>query len=75
MKSYVRCKNVCFESNRVESFYDLQLNIKGKANGMFLIWSLSEARSFMLQVPLICMGIRLTKKIEKQKFTSTYKWF
>ncbi|VDM97127.1 unnamed protein product [Thelazia callipaeda] len=32
MKSYVRCKNVCFESNRVESFYDLQLNIKGKAN-------------------------------------------
>lgn len=42
MKSYVRCKNVCFESNRVESFYDLQLNIKGKANGMFLIWSLPK---------------------------------
>ena len=33
MKSYVRCKNVDFESNRVESFYDLQLNIKSKANG------------------------------------------
>lgn len=33
MKSYVRCKKVNFESNRVESFYDLQLNIKGKANG------------------------------------------
>ncbi|VDN51807.1 unnamed protein product [Dracunculus medinensis] len=32
MKSYVRCTNVSFESNRVESFYDLQLNIKGKAN-------------------------------------------
>ncbi|VDM43307.1 unnamed protein product, partial [Toxocara canis] len=34
MKSYVRCKNVSFESNREESFYDLQLNIKGKANVM-----------------------------------------
>lgn len=34
MKSYVRCKNVCFESSRTESFYDLQLNIKGKANVM-----------------------------------------
>ncbi|VDK42338.1 unnamed protein product [Anisakis simplex] len=34
MKSYVRCKNVSFESNREESFYDLQLNIKGKTNVM-----------------------------------------
>uniref|UniRef100_A0A0N5AEX3 Ubiquitin carboxyl-terminal hydrolase 7 n=1 Tax=Syphacia muris TaxID=451379 RepID=A0A0N5AEX3_9BILA len=32
MQSFVRCKKVDFESNRIESFYDLQLNIKGKAN-------------------------------------------
>ncbi|KAL1226918.1 Ubiquitin carboxyl-terminal hydrolase [Trichinella spiralis] len=32
MKSYVRCKKVPFESNREEAFYDIQLNVKGKAN-------------------------------------------
>uniref|UniRef100_A0A915IIZ4 USP domain-containing protein n=1 Tax=Romanomermis culicivorax TaxID=13658 RepID=A0A915IIZ4_ROMCU len=30
MKSYVRCKNVKFESRREELFYDIQLNVKGK---------------------------------------------
>ncbi|VDM49330.1 unnamed protein product [Toxocara canis] len=34
MKSYVRCKEVPFESVREESFYDLQLNISGKTNGI-----------------------------------------
>uniref|UniRef100_A0A914W615 Ubiquitin carboxyl-terminal hydrolase 7 n=1 Tax=Plectus sambesii TaxID=2011161 RepID=A0A914W615_9BILA len=32
MKSYIRCKNVDFESSREEAFYDVQLNIKGKKN-------------------------------------------
>ncbi len=35
MKSYIRCKNVDFESSREEAFYDVQLNIKGKKNSMF----------------------------------------
>uniref|UniRef100_A0A915JE36 Ubiquitin carboxyl-terminal hydrolase 7 n=1 Tax=Romanomermis culicivorax TaxID=13658 RepID=A0A915JE36_ROMCU len=30
MKSYIRCKNVKFESRREELFYDLQLNVRGK---------------------------------------------
>lgn len=30
MKSFIRCKNVDFESKREEAFYDIQLNIKGK---------------------------------------------
>ena len=28
--SYIRCKNVDYKSTRTESFYDIQLNIKGK---------------------------------------------
>jgi ubiquitin carboxyl-terminal hydrolase 7 len=30
MISYVKCKNVDYESRRTEGFYDIQLNIKGK---------------------------------------------
>jgi len=30
MLSYIRCKNVDYKSTRSESFYDVQLNIKGK---------------------------------------------
>jgi hypothetical protein len=30
MMSYIRCKNVEYKSTRSESFYDIQLNIKGK---------------------------------------------
>ncbi|KFD50779.1 hypothetical protein M513_08320 [Trichuris suis] len=32
MKSFIRCLNVPFESNREEAFYDVQLNVKGKKN-------------------------------------------
>ncbi|KAH7716481.1 Peptidase C19 [Aphelenchoides avenae] len=32
MKSYIKCTNVAFESSREESFYDVQLNVKGKPN-------------------------------------------
>uniref|UniRef100_A0A1I7SBQ3 Ubiquitin carboxyl-terminal hydrolase 7 n=1 Tax=Bursaphelenchus xylophilus TaxID=6326 RepID=A0A1I7SBQ3_BURXY len=32
MRSYVRCIDVSFESSREEFFYDVQLNVKGKAN-------------------------------------------
>uniref|UniRef100_A0A1I8BMR8 Ubiquitin carboxyl-terminal hydrolase n=1 Tax=Meloidogyne hapla TaxID=6305 RepID=A0A1I8BMR8_MELHA len=32
MKSYIKCKDVDFESSREECFYDLQLNVKNKSN-------------------------------------------
>lgn len=32
MKSFIKCINVNFESSRTESFYDIQLNVKGKKN-------------------------------------------
>ncbi|XP_049818632.1 ubiquitin carboxyl-terminal hydrolase 7 isoform X1 [Aethina tumida] len=32
MNSYIRCKNVNYSSTRTETFYDIQLNIKGKKN-------------------------------------------
>jgi ubiquitin carboxyl-terminal hydrolase 7 len=30
MKSYIKCVNVEYESSREETFYDIQLNVKGK---------------------------------------------
>jgi ubiquitin carboxyl-terminal hydrolase 7 len=30
MKSYIRCKNIEFESSRMETFQDIQLNVKGQ---------------------------------------------
>ena len=30
MISYIQCKNVDYKSTRTESYYDIQLNIKGK---------------------------------------------
>jgi len=35
MKSYVKCKEVAFASAREECFYDIQLNVKNKTNGLF----------------------------------------
>lgn len=35
MISYIRCKNVDYSSTRSETFYDIQLNIKGKKNSKF----------------------------------------
>ena len=32
MESYIRCKHVDYESARLESFYDIQLNVKNKKN-------------------------------------------
>jgi ubiquitin carboxyl-terminal hydrolase 7 len=32
MKSYIKCVNVQFESSREETYYDIQLNVKGKKN-------------------------------------------
>lgn len=33
MESYVRCTHVDYESTRVETFFDIQLNIKDKSDG------------------------------------------
>jgi ubiquitin carboxyl-terminal hydrolase 7 len=32
MISYIKCKNVDYTSTKIETFYDIQLNIKGKKN-------------------------------------------
>ncbi|PBC26408.1 Ubiquitin carboxyl-terminal hydrolase [Apis cerana cerana] len=32
MVSFIKCKNIDYKSTRVETFYDIQLNIKGKKN-------------------------------------------
>ena len=32
MSSYIKCKTVDYTSTRLETFYDIQLNIKGKKN-------------------------------------------
>lgn len=37
MTSYIKCKNVNVSSTRVETFYDIQLNIKGKKNSEFIL--------------------------------------
>jgi ubiquitin carboxyl-terminal hydrolase 7 len=34
MISYIKCKNVSYKSTKMETFYDIQLNIKGKKNVM-----------------------------------------
>lgn len=51
MTSYIKCKNVNVSSTRVETFYDIQLNIKGKKN--------SESRLrlniFSLRTIAICL--------------------
>ena len=36
MTSYIKCKNVNVSSTRVETFYDIQLNIKGKKNSEYI---------------------------------------
>ena len=33
-QSYIRCKHVEYCSQKEEAFYDIQLNLKGKKNGM-----------------------------------------
>lgn len=38
MMSYIRCKNVEYDSTRMETFYDIQLNIKGKKNSKFCVF-------------------------------------
>lgn len=40
MTSYIKCKNVNVSSTRVETFYDIQLNIKGKKNSELYTLSL-----------------------------------
>ena len=32
MKSYIKCRDIDFESSRIEDFYDIQLNVKGCKN-------------------------------------------
>lgn len=36
MVSFIKCKNIDYKSTRVETFYDIQLNIKGKKNSKYM---------------------------------------
>lgn len=36
MVSFIKCKNIDYKSTRVETFYDIQLNIKGKKNSKYI---------------------------------------
>lgn len=38
MVSFIKCKNIDYKSTRVETFYDIQLNIKGKKNSKYWNW-------------------------------------
>lgn len=38
MVSFIKCKNIDYKSTRVETFYDIQLNIKGKKNSKCQNW-------------------------------------
>lgn len=38
MSSYIKCKNVNYTSTRLETFYDIQLNIKGKKNSTYSLF-------------------------------------
>ena len=40
MTSFIKCKNVNCTSTRVETFYDIQLSVKGKNNSEFRIFIL-----------------------------------
>lgn len=35
MVSFIKCKNIDYKSTRVETFYDIQLNIKGKKSSEY----------------------------------------
>lgn len=47
MTSYIKCKNVNVSSTRVETFYDIQLNIKGKKNSEYFVFNtVAESANF-----------------------------
>lgn len=47
MTSFIKCKNVNCSSTRVETFYDIQLSVKGKNNSQsFLYYYLGSIRYF-----------------------------
>lgn len=52
MSSYIKCKNVHCASTRVETFYDIQLNIKGNRNSKCLACNYSILGLFY------CLGIK-----------------
>lgn len=38
MTSFIKCKNVNCTSTRLETFYDIQLSVKGKNNSKLLLY-------------------------------------
>lgn len=50
MLSYIRCKNVDYSSTRSETFYDIQLNIKGKKNSMLMVFESDKICACLLLI-------------------------
>ena len=46
--SYISCMNVDYESKRSESFFDIQLNIKGKRTGIHLHLVVYELKGLLI---------------------------
>ena len=85
MISYIRCKNVDYKSTRTESYYDIQLNIKGKKSieESFADYIKTEtldginkydAGSFGLQVEIFSKETRLKLKLKPKKIKA-YKYY
>lgn len=54
MTSYIKCKNVDCSSTRLETFYDIQLNIKGKKNSTLIFNILCGFYYIVLILNLTC---------------------
>lgn len=61
MMSFVKCKNIEYKSTREETFYDIQLNIKGKKNSMCyhdrLLILLFNVFLAILHLHIICISV------------------
>lgn len=61
-KSYIKCKAIDYVSSREETFYDIQLNIKGKKNGEWRACNIYWLHVLPFKFVIICfeIGIILT---------------
>lgn len=70
-QSYIKCKNVDYGSQREETFFDIQLNVKGKKNGMILPLLVCCTRCCL---SLCHLNFRLYLPAPSRKQTLHYVW-
>lgn len=58
MVSFIKCKNIDYKSTRVETFYDIQLNIKGKKSSKYYVY--------------LCISMHVWEGGELMYYTSVY---